>query len=129
MGVAGFVLETTSLSAIESGRGRVGVDRSLEAGHIDRWAEICRIVQHSVMNGVEAGKQIAVRDVSHSQCWLDNVQFCFWHCCPFSEVLETVPAAFTRRSLAISLHLQQCREMSIERECRGKNYQCIRVFG
>jgi len=44
------------LAPIESGSGcsRVGVDGGLEAGQIDRWVGIRRIVQHSVVDGVEA---------------------------------------------------------------------------
>jgi len=47
----------------------------------DKWIGICRIVQHSVVNGVETSEQIAVRHLIDCQCRLDDVQFCFWHCC------------------------------------------------
>src|SRR6266705_3500741 len=45
---------------------------------------ICRIVQHTLVNGVETCQQIAVGHLSNAQSRFDDVQFCFWHCCsPF----------------------------------------------
>src|SRR5207249_11164385 len=53
--------------------GRFSPSRAAAAAasrHIDRWVGICRIVEHSVVNGVETCQQIAVRHLIDSQCRL-----------------------------------------------------------
>ena len=51
----------TSVMLSGSGSGGVGVNDGFEARHIDRCVRVCRIVQHSVINGVETMQDIAIR--------------------------------------------------------------------